>query len=46
MKLKKIFKKLLIVAIASFIFPIFASKAQAMTIVIDPGHGGSDPRSY
>ena len=35
-------KKIIILAILMFVISIFTNKVNAMTIVIDPGHGGND----
>ena len=46
MEQKKTFKRLIVIAIFILILmvlPAFTNKVNAMTIVIDPGHGGNDP---
>ena len=40
MELKKFLKRLII--LIAFMVLIFTVKSNAMTIVIDPGHGGND----
>ena len=42
MELRKILKKIIILISLLFVISIFTTKVNAMTIVIDPGHGGND----
>ena len=43
MELKKICKIFIILIVSMVLIPVFACNVYAMTIVLDPGHGGSDP---
>ena len=43
MKLEKICKIFIILIVSMVLIPVFACNVYAMTIVLDPGHGGSDP---
>ena len=42
MELKNFLKKIIILTAILFVISIFTTKVNAMTIVIDPGHGGND----
>ena len=42
MNFMKALKKLIFIISIMIVIPVFTIKSNAMTIVIDPGHGGND----
>lgn len=43
MEIKRFLKRLIVLIALLLMISVFTSKVNAMTIVIDPGHGGNDP---